>query len=447
MDNLLQNKIIGFPIIQNQQEFVIAKFTISQIFTFTKYTKRILNGFDEKGEPIYNEEIQREIEPSRVKGIADFLIEDPEATFPTNIVLHIPREVIESQVEHSNFIEIHLLKKVFDGVKNNGDVLITIIDGQHRIKGIEIALERIKTEIDSYTKILRTGQNKDLEEKLISRIQRLKDLQNIELVVSFFIDKTIEYQAMIFSTINRTQKRVSQSLVYELFGLDKKDSPQKTALQCIISLNGHKNSPFYRRIKFYGGNYSIKNSPPLTQATMAKSIIGLISENLREAERDRNKNRKELNQRTVGSNIYLPFRKYYANNNDFIISDNLFFFFNAVKNTFKDKKGKSFWILDNDIQKPQNIFQTTVGYEALLKILVDILFKEKIADKATVVFYETILNSARNLKIDDTMRYPFNNRGKKILYLDLSVAIWPPSELDDIRLTQLKSLIETNDLE
>lgn len=447
MDNLLNNKIIGFPIIQNQQEFVIAKFTISQIFTFTKYTKRILNGFDEEGEPIYNEEIQREIEPSRVKGIADFLIEDPEATFPTNIVLHIPREVIESQVEHNNFIEINLLKKVFDGVKNNGDVLITIIDGQHRIKGIEIALERIKSEIDSYTKTLRTGQNKDLEEKLISRIQRLKDLENIELVVSFFIDKTIEYQAMIFSTINRTQKRVSQSLVYELFGLDRKDSPQKTALQIIISLNGHKNSPFYRRIKFYGGNYSIKNSPPLTQATMAKSIIDLISENLREAERDRNKNRKELNHRTAGSNKYLPFRKYYANDNDHIISDNLFFFFNAVKNIFKDQSDKPFWTLDENNMKPQNIFQTTVGYEALLKILVDILSKERIADSVNMSFYENILSPARNLKIDDTIRYPFNNRGKKILYLDLSLAIWPATNLDDIRVIELKKLIESIDLE
>lgn len=448
MDNLLENKIIGFPIIQNQQEFVIAKFTISQIFTFTKFTKRILNGFDENGDPIYNEEIQREIETSRVKGIADFLIEDPEATFPTNIVLHIPKEVIESQNEHSNFIEINLLKKVFDEVKSNGNVFITIIDGQHRIKGIEIALERIKDEIDSYSKTLRNSYNKDLEEKLNSRIQRLKDLQNIELVVSFFIDKTIEYQAMIFSTINRTQKRVSQSLVYELFGLDKDDSPQKTALQCIISLNGHKNSPFYRRIKFYGGNYSLQNSPPLTQATMAKSIIDLISENLREAERDRNRKRKELNQRSPSSNKYLPFRKYYANDIDSNISDCLFFYFNAVKNTFRDKSGESFWDFNETSSKPQNIFQTTVGYEALLKILVDILYKGEVGnDISNTLLYEKILSPAKEFRIDDTVRYPFNNRGKKILYLDLSLAIWPAAIYNDNRIIELKLLIESNDLD
>jgi len=106
MSNLIENKILGFPIIQNQQDFVIAKFNIKQIFSFTKYTTRILNSFDDEGNPIYNEEIQREIEPSRVKKIADFLIEDPEATFPTNLVLHIPKEVIIAQKEHNNFVEI-----------------------------------------------------------------------------------------------------------------------------------------------------------------------------------------------------------------------------------------------------------------------------------------------------------------------------------------------------
>jgi hypothetical protein len=81
MNNLIDNKIIGFPIIQNQQDFVIGKFSIEQIFSFTKYTTRILNSFDEEGKPLYNEEIQREIELPRVNKIADFLIEDPEATF------------------------------------------------------------------------------------------------------------------------------------------------------------------------------------------------------------------------------------------------------------------------------------------------------------------------------------------------------------------------------
>jgi len=443
MSNLIENKILGFPIIQNQQDFVIAKFNIKQIFSFTKYTTRILNSFDDEGNPIYNEEIQREIEPSRVKKIADFLIEDPEATFPTNLVLHIPKEVIIEQKEHVNFVEIFLNKKVFEEVKKEkGDIFITIIDGQHRIKGIEVALERIKIEIDALAKTIRSSSstNDDLIKKLNDRVLRLKDLENIELVVSFFIDKTIEYQAMIFSTINRTQKRVSQSLVYDLFGLTTNDSPHKTAIQVIISLNGHTNSPFLKRVKFYGGDYSLENSPPLSQATMAKSIVSLISENLRESERDRYRSRKELIKRSSGSSKLLPFRYYYATNKDNIISDIIFFWFNAVRSTFKDSTGNSLWDIGSS-GKPTNILHTTVGYESLLKILVEVLNQIKKDSFSTSVF-EPYLNKCKYLKLNDTIRYPFNNKGKKILYLDLSLAIWEynTNDLNDNRLKELKEI-------
>jgi DGQHR domain-containing protein len=446
MENLNVNKILGFPIIQNQQDFVISKFSIKQIFTFTKYTSRLLTSIDEEGKPIYkdNGEFQRQIEQTRANQIANFLIEDPDATFPTNLILHIPKEVILEQKEHKAFVEISLDQKVFDEVKKkDGDIFITIIDGQHRIKGIEIALDKIKAEIDLLQKTLRTGnssENKELLDKLNKRIQRLKDLENIELVVSFFIDKTLEYQAMIFSTINRTQKRVSQSLVYELFGLNTDDSPQKTAIQVIISLNSHPNSPFYKRIKFYGGNYSKDNSPPLSQASMAKSIINMISESLSESERDRNRSRKELNKRSAGSNKYLPFRKYYANDKDNLISDILFYYFSSVRNNFKDKYGNSLWNMDES-GKPQNILHTTVGYDSLLKILVEILQEQNIEIKSTSIF-DAYLNKCKNLNLDNLIRYPFNNTGKKILYLDMSLAIWPhnPADSKDNRLFALKEI-------
>lgn len=446
MNNLKDNIIFGFPIIQNQQDFIIGKFSISQIFKFTRYTSRILNSFDENGKPIYNDQIQREIENARANKIADFLIEDPEATFPTNIVLHIPKEAIEEQKEHQNLIEIKIKKEVFDELnKQNGDVYITVIDGQHRIRGIEIALKRIKDDIELLRQTLvKSPNNKDLNEKLSARIQRLKDLENIELVVSFFIDKTIEYQAMIFSTINRTQKRVSQSLVYDLFGLDLDDTPQKTAIQAIIALNGHKKSPFYNRIKFYGGDYSVDASPPLSQATMAKSIVSLISENLRESERDRYRKRTELKNRTSGSNRFLPFRKFYANNDDSAISDILFYFFNAVKEKFKNSEGISFWDFPGSSLKPTNILQTTVGYEALLNILVDILQVEKINKVDNIDVFDPYLQKCKNIDFGNTNLYTFNNRGKKILYLTMSIAIFPPhfGDLKDLRKQELNGLID-----
>lgn len=436
------NDIIkGFPVIQNQQDFIISKFKISQIFKFTRYTKRILNGFDEDGQPIYNGEIQREVENSRVKKIADFLIEDPESTFPTNIVLHIPEEAIDERKQENDLVEITLKIKVFSEIskKEDGHVFITIIDGQHRIRGIEIALERIVEEVNELTKITETSENEKLLKKLKERRQRLKDLRNIELVVSFFIDKTIEYQAMIFSTINRTQKRVSQSLVYDLFGLDTGDTPHKTALQIIISLNNHPKSPFYHRIKFYGGNYSGEVSPPLTQASVAKAIVNLISENLRESERDRNRERDELKKRSEGSKKFLPFRKFYAADKDNYISDAFFYFFTDVKEVFKNDS-ISLWDFDNSNQ-PTNILHTTVGFDALLKIMVDIFNYEEIRPPFNNKSFNQFVTKIGDINVLDTSKYTFNNRGKQIFYLEMSLSVWPILPGKDTRQIKLKELI------
>ncbi|MEQ1586830.1 MAG: DGQHR domain-containing protein [Cyclobacteriaceae bacterium] len=283
MEFAIDNKIIGLPVMQNQQEFIVGVFKIGQILTFTKYTTRVIRDFDDNGLPIYNDQIQRAVENPRVEKIADFLINDPEATFPTNIVLHIPEEVILKQHKHNNILEIFIDEKVFSEVKkekvntSSGDIYINIIDGQHRIRGIEIAIDRLIIDINVLQKTLeKSPSNVDLQKKLEYFRKRYTDLLNIELVVSFFIAKQIEYQAMVFSTINRTQKRVSESLVYSLFGLTTEDSPQKTALQIVLALNAHPNSPFYNRVKLFGGDYEKNQTPPLSQAGMVKSIINLI---------------------------------------------------------------------------------------------------------------------------------------------------------------------------
>ena len=78
--------IQGILITQNDQEFIIGKATIKQILTYTKYTERLIVGYDEKDYPIYNDHIQRKVESTRVNKIADFLINDPFAILPTNIV-------------------------------------------------------------------------------------------------------------------------------------------------------------------------------------------------------------------------------------------------------------------------------------------------------------------------------------------------------------------------
>lgn len=394
--------IKGFPVSQNGQDFIIGKASIKDILQYTRYTERVIIGFDEHEIPIYNEHVQRKVEISRVNKIADFLINDAEATFPTNIVLGLPQNIIETQEECDGIINITLSDIVLERIKDakegnaDADVYVTIIDGQHRIRGIEVAIERLEQNIQ------KTGDE--------AAKRKLEELLNIELVVSYFVDKSLEYQAMIFSTINRTQKRVSQDLVYSLFGLSSDDTPYKTALEVVLALNSHPKSPFYHRVKLYGGTYDKTMSPPLSQATMIKNIVSFISESLRESENDKYRKRKELHKRT--NDKYLPFREFYANDKDFLISDCLFYYFSAVRNVLGE-----FWEY-NGLAKPQNILQSTVGFEALMKLLSDILQNVQMSNEQTfsIQIFLPYVERLKVIRFDDVESYPIATKGKTLLY-------------------------------
>lgn len=404
--------IRGFLVSQNGQDFIIGKAKIEEVLQYTKYTERLIIGYDENENPIYNDHVQRKVDKSRVEKIADFLINDETATFPTNVVLGIPQNMIESQTLNDDGI-INLVfndKVVQEVVKakegdRDADIYVTIIDGQHRIRGIEVAIDRLRAMID-----------KSSDDKIQYWQDKLTNLLNIELVISCFIDKTLEYQAMIFSTINRTQKRVSQDLVYSLFGLSTADSPYKTALEIVLALNGHPKSPFYKRIKLYGGNYDKTDSPPLSQATMVKSIVALISTSLRESENDKYRERKEL--RTWKSTKSLPFRLFYANDEDSKIADCMFFFFGSIRSAFPNQ-----WNY-NGQSKPTNILQSTVGYEALMKILVDILDRADFKQFSEGGF-GCYVDKIKGLDVENTMLFPMSTSGKKIFYNSMFIALFP----------------------
>lgn len=434
------NLITASKVKQNNQEFLVGIFSIKQILSFTKYTERLIDHFDENNFPVYNPRIQRKLESGRVEKIADFLTEDPDAIFPTNIVLSIPNAAIE-YIEDINASQVQILvnEKVFNEItKVDGDVYLTIIDGQHRIKGIEKAIDRLRGEIASLQKVLLNSQNVELEARIQRKAKQLASLLNINLLVSFFIDPSLEFQATIFSTINRTQKSVPQSLVSSLFGLTEKDTPQKSALEIVLALNAYELSPFYNRVKLHGGRYERNQSPPLTQAAMVKSIVELISTNQRELERDRYRERKEL---LVNCGPDFPFRIYYANNNDKFITDILFSFFSAVRNCFV-KENLVYWNFEENT-KPQNVLHTTVGYQALLNLLVDILAVEKLDESRDKIdTYERYLIKCNGLPFDNQQRYPFTSISKTIFYLDMSIQIWPPTNNDDDRIKKLDEALK-----
>lgn len=420
--------IRGFLVSQNGQDFIIGKAKIEEVLQYTMYTERLIVAYDDET-PIYNNHVQRKIDKNRVEKIADFLINDETATFPTNVVLGIPQNMIESQsLSNEGIISLVFKDKVVEEVvkakcgDTYADIYVSIIDGQHRIRGIEVAIDRLRALID-----------KSGNDKVQYWQDKLTNLLNIELVVSCFIDKTLEYQAMIFSTINRTQQRVSQNLVYSLFGLSTADSPYKTALEIVLALNGHPKSPFYKRIKLYGGNYDKTDSPPLSQATMVKSIVTLISSSLRESENDKYRERKEL--RTWKSTKSLPFRLFYANDEDSKIADCMFFFFSSIRNAFPNQ-----WNY-NGQSKPTNILQSTVGYEALMKILVDILDRAEFKQFSEGSFSRYI-DKIKGLEVEDTLHFPMSTIGKKIFYNSIFITLFSDDETVDEKQEEIDKLLK-----
>jgi DGQHR domain-containing protein len=421
----MEHIITAKKVIQNNQEFLLGVFSISEILNFTKYTERLIVGYKEVEDeakvfenlaqiiPQYNPEIQRRTNSAKVERIADFLITDRTAMFPTNIIIAIPKQVNDQQEEdNQGNTLIYLNPKVREELqKPNGDVYLTIIDGQHRVKGIERAIERVKYSISNDSESSEIEKNKSILERLL----------NLELIVTFFIDPVLEYQAMIFSIINKTQTKVPENLVFSLFGLSQNDTPQKTSLEVVLALNGIEKSPFYNRIKLVGTNYKKGENIPLSQATMVKSILFNICKNQRESEIERNKERNELSKNPNN----LVFREYFAVNNDKMIVRIMYSFFSAVRDSFKLENSKSLW--DFGSTPNLNVLQTNVGYQALIKLLVDILkiTPEELKDKKA--YYIDLLEKAKDLDFIDSgveKRYPFTSASVKILYTDLKELVF-----------------------
>jgi len=412
MMNNEHNQIVAKRVVQGNQEFLLAVVSVEQLTKYTRYTERIITNFDENGEPEYNPEIQRKTDKAKVNQIAQYLINDPEALFPTNLVLSVPDEVIIGYKEVGDEVVVTLDPKVAEELAkgSKGYVYISVIDGQHRLKGLELAAQILKDEVENPSLFLTQGQRRAKERKLA---QFLK----FQVAISFFRAPVLEYQANIFSIINRTQTKVSEGLVYSLFGLSTTASPQKTSLEVALALNGTPGSPFRNKIKLVGFKYTRDESPPLSQAAVVKSIILCISPTIRKSEVERFLPRDAFR---LGITPELCFRRFYAFNQDQDISKILFAYFKAVQITFLDDNGKSLW----QSSTIDNILNTTVGYEAMLGVLKVILNRLKDNNLFSIDAYNGILRSAvGNIDFTDFARYPKTSKSRKILLDDVVAAL------------------------
>lgn len=172
--------------------------------------------------------IQREPSRKRLKEISEYA-RTVDATFPTAILLALDDNVYDYNQDDKKLTII-------------GDNVADIVDGQHRILGLKEA---------------------NIEDEFL-------------IPVVFCLNATEEQKALIFATINGKQTKVPASLIYELFGVTKTRSPQKSAHELARAINSMPGSPWFRRLKMLGRK-TPGSLESLSQGTFVKFLLPHLS--------------------------------------------------------------------------------------------------------------------------------------------------------------------------
>jgi DGQHR domain-containing protein len=313
--------------------------------------------------------IQRHLDPKREKDIGKY-VNLVDATFPNSIIITISSEFAKFDKSKS------LMTIEFK------DDIAKVLDGQHRIAGLR---------------------------------HYKKDADTFQLVVTIYIDMELEDQAIVFSTINKEQKSVSNSLVADLFAFAESRSPQKTGHNIARALSKKEGSPLFNKIKILGKAESITET--ITQDTFVKSLLDYVTKD-KQLDRDfykRNKNDK---------NAKLPYvsdkelQRYFLRNifiddiKDIKIAQIIWNYFYAVQ-----QKWPTAW----NETKNDNILNKSTGFVALMKFFKDAYLSfNKIGEVITKEEFKTCFENIKLVESDfNTTKYVPGGIGQGALYRDL----------------------------
>lgn len=341
-------KIVLIPVIQKEAKFFVAKMKASDFLnlyavepTEYDYKKEISMANIYSDQNDYYESrlerlkqkktdpFQREDNESRLKEISKFITEEKYAFFPNSII--VTCDLINDFIDNDEDTSIHDIDNeyLFDNLsylENKSDSYhlyipyesksILIIDGQHRVKGLEKCSDDI--------------------------------LENYELLLTFLVGFDRSVIAKQFYTINYTQKSVNKSLLYHLSAEFSDELDEITYLHEVIRvLNNVKTSPFLSRIKMLGvapkKEYDKKERKYFTisQAFLIDYLL------------------KTINSKANNS-IYAPIFLYYYKKKELqievikIISK----YFNAIKS-----------ISNSDWNDTDSVLCKTVGVGAFIRVL------------------------------------------------------------------------------
>lgn len=303
--------ILELPYLEYEQPIGTFYMTVIEADTLLKLVEVRRRGDSYSGYSLWNDKprsmeegVQRKESTDRVNKISKYC-EDPDATFPTPIIVSIYSGVDVVEKDHKFIFNVGEEERIGD-----------VIDGQHRLMGIA-----------------KSGYS-----------------NRFKLPVALMFNMNVEEKAYVFSTINSTQTKVSMSLIYDLFDLSTKRSPQKTAHEIARSLNKMENSPFYNRLKMLGKKEPDQYFATLSQGTFVKQLLTLIS-------RDPDEDSSRIKRGMALARYRLPFRQYFIEERDDVILKILMNCFTALKDVF-DKEWKD---------PTRNVLWKTTGYGAIIK--------------------------------------------------------------------------------
>ena len=262
--------------------------------------------------------INRRLARRRVDELSTY-VKTYDATFPTSIILAVPEENTEFD-EKLGVLTLQATESM--PLARVGK----IIDGQHRIAGLEA----------------------------------VPSASDFEICVTIFVGADIATQANVFATVNLAQTKVNRSLAYDLLEYESKRSPQKAAHDVAVALDQFEGNPFYRRIKRLGTATPGRTGETLTQAVVVEKLLDLMTDN-KMVDRDSVLRHIGLGRPTIDQLRKRPFRGLFVERKDEQIARIVLRYFCAVRNRWPKS-----W---DQIDRKGNTLPKTNGFRALMRFL------------------------------------------------------------------------------
>lgn len=239
----------GIKVLQPLGEFFIGKISAEELAAMSIVEVRDMQNND------INQRlgIQRVLNRSRVREISEY-VKTVDACFPNSVIL---------SVKGKNIINIkQIADDIFQITLKKSEETFQIIDGQHRIAGLE---------------------HYDFDNHIF------------EINTSLFLDMDTEQQAILFATINSKQKAVDKNLLMDLHTMQNTRNPIKSAHYIGRILNGMEfefnNESFhgalYDRIVPFYLSFNHNKSYKYTQANFIQKLVKYISGNEIQLTKDR----------------------------------------------------------------------------------------------------------------------------------------------------------------